>query len=120
MGDFHLPVISFIRGAYLPGGMPSVADFHDVYEYNWRVLRDYCEALSKLPENELLKNREATQESFKNIFHHILSVHDGSLNVSAQAASTDPVDMRDKDFDEVRSLKPLHGYMEKTIASEKR
>jgi len=99
--------------------MPSVADFRDTYEYNWRVLRDYCEALAKLPEDELVKNREATHGSLKNIFHHILSVHDGWLNVTAQGASADPV-MREKDFDEVRSMEPLRGYLEKIIAKEKR
>src|SRR5436309_13345124 len=99
--------------------MSSIADFREIYEYNWRVLRDYGEALAKLPEDELLKNREATHESLKNIFHHILSVHDGWLNVTAQGGSADPA-MREKDFDEVRSMEPLRGYMEKIIAKEKR
>src|SRR5438128_4162107 len=98
--------------------MPSTSDFRDIYEYNWRVLRDYCDALAKLPEDELLKNREATHEALKNIFHHILSVQDGWLNVTAQGTSADPV-MREKDFDEVRSMEPLRGYQEKTIAKEK-
>ena len=93
--------------------MPSIADFRDMYGYNWRVLSDYCDALAKLPEGELLKNREATHESLKNIFHHILSVHDGWLNVTAQGASADPV-MREKDFDEVRTMEPLRAYMEKS------
>jgi len=99
--------------------MPSIADFRDIYEYNWHVLRAYCDALAKLPEDEVLKNREATHESLKNIFHHILSVHDGWLNVTAQGVSADPA-MRERDFDEVRSMAPLRGYMEKIIAKEKR
>src|SRR2546426_8736969 len=115
----HFAIAYFIRAARLPKSMPSVADFREIYEYNWRVLRDYGEALAKLPEDELLKNREATHESLKNIFHHILSVHDGWLNVTAQGASADPV-MREKDFDEVRSMEPLRGYLEKIIAKEKR
>jgi len=90
-----------------------------MYEYNWRVLRDYCDALAKLPKDALLKNREATHGSMKNIFHHILSVHDGWLNVTAQGASADPA-MREKDFDEVRSMEPLRDYMEKIIAKEDR
>jgi len=85
--------------------MPSIADFRDMYGYNWRVLSDYCDALAKLPEGELLKNREAT--------------HGGWLNVTAQGASADPV-MREKDFDEVRTMEPLRAYMEKIIAKEKR
>jgi len=39
--------------------------------------------------------------------------------VTAQGASADPV-MREKDFDEVRSMEPLRGYMEKIIAKEER
>lgn len=99
--------------------MIGAADFREVYEYNWRVLRDYCEALAKLPKEEVVKNREATYNSMKNIFHHILSVHDGWLNVTAQGASADPA-MREKDFDEVQSMAELRGYMEKIIAQEKR
>src|SRR5881628_3591406 len=99
--------------------MVGMMDFRDIYAYNWQVLRDFCDGLSKLPEDALLKDREATYHSMKNIFHHILSVHDGWLNVTAQGASADPV-MRAKDFDEVRSMEPLRGYLEKIIAKEKR
>src|SRR5207249_6017892 len=113
------PSFPLSRGARLPKDMPSIADFRDIYEYNWRVLRDYAEALAKLSEDELLKNREATHESLKNIFHHILSVHDGWLNVTAQGASADPA-MRERDFDEVRTMEPLRAYMKKIIAKEKR
>ena len=76
--------------------MPNIVDFRDIYEYNWRVLSDYCEALARLPEDELLKNREATHESLKNIFHHILSVHDGWLNVTAQGRVGGPGDARER------------------------
>ena len=99
--------------------MLAVADFRSVYEYNWRVLRDYCEALEKLPDSELVKNREATHHSLKNIFHHVLSVHDGWLNVTAQGASAAPT-VREMDFDEVRSMDILRDYMEKIIAKEER
>jgi len=78
--------------------MTTAADFRSIYQYNWQVLRDYGEALAKLPREELIKNREATHGSMKNIFHHILSVHDGWLNVAAQGTSADPA-MREKDFD---------------------
>ena len=97
--------------------MTTTADLRSIYQYNWRVLRDYGDALAKLPEQELLKNREATYHSLKNIFHHILSVHDGWLNVTAQGASADPA-MREMDFDEVRSMVPLRDYLEKIIAKE--
>ncbi len=67
--------------------MVNAADFRSIYEYNWRVLRDFCEGLAKLPQDALLKNREATYHSMKNVFFHILTVHDGWLNVTAQGRS---------------------------------
>ena len=97
--------------------MTTAADFRSIYQYNWQVLRDYGEALAKLPREELIKNREATHGSMKNIFHHILSVHDGWLNVAAQGTSADPA-MRERDFDEVPSMDPLRAYLEKIIAKE--
>ena len=99
--------------------MATVDDFRAIYRYNWRVLRDYCDGLSKLPPEAVGRDREATYGSMKNIFHHILSVHDGWLNVTAQGASADPA-MREKDFDEVRSIAELREYMEKIIAKEER
>jgi uncharacterized damage-inducible protein DinB len=97
--------------------MVNSDDFRSIFAYNWRVLRDYCEALARLPRAELVKNREATHESMKNIFHHILSVHDGWLNVTVQGASADPK-VRELDYDEVESMEDLRRYMEKIIAKE--
>ena len=91
-------------------------DFREVFAYNWRVLRDFGAALERLPAAEAAKDRGATYGSMKNVFHHILSVHDGWLDVTAQGASADPA-MREKDFDEV-SIAELRGYLEKIIAKE--
>jgi len=106
---------SFIRRAH-PEGRPGVKDFRAVFAYNWRVLRDFGAALERLPAAEAAKDRGATYGSMKNVFHHILSVHDGWLDVTAQGASADPA-MREKDFDEV-SIAELRGYLEKIIAKE--
>ena len=97
--------------------MAGVRDFREVFAYNWRVLRDFCDALAKLPTDVVAKDRGATHGSMKNVFHHILSVHDGWLNVTAQGASADP-GMREKDFDEVPSVAELRGYLETIIAKE--
>jgi len=98
--------------------MAGVRDFREVFAYNWRVLRDFGDALAALPLDVVAKDRGATYGSMKNIFHHILSVHDGWLNVTAQGASADP-GMREKDFDEVPSVAELRGYLEKIIAKER-
>src|SRR5437870_808249 len=108
---------SFMISPVVRHDMTTAADFRSIYQYNWQVLRDYGEALAKLPREELIKNREATHGSMKNIFHHILSVHDGWLNVAAQGTSADPA-MREKDFDQVASMEPLRAYLEKIIAKE--
>jgi len=97
--------------------MAGVRDFREVFAYNWRVLRDFCDALAKLPQDIVAKDRGATHGSMKNVFHHILSVHDGWLNVTAQGASADP-GMREKDFDDVPSIAELRGYLETIIAKE--
>jgi len=97
--------------------MAGVRDFREVFAYNWRVLRDFGDALAALPADVAAKDRGATHDSMKNVFHHILSVHDGWLNVTAQGSSADPA-MREKDFDEVPSIVELRGYLEKIIAKE--
>ncbi len=100
--------------------MSTVDDFREIYRYNWRVLRDYCDSLSRLPPAALLQDREATYHSMKNIFFHVLTVHDGWLNVTAQGRSADP-QMREVDeFDDIKTMPPLQAYMEKIIAMEDR
>src|SRR5207245_10429876 len=94
--------------------MTTTAGLRSIYQYNWRVLRDYGEALAKLPRDELVKNREATHGSMKNIFHHILSVHDGWLNVTAQGTSADPA-LRDERFGEVPSIEALRADRDELI-----
>ena len=97
--------------------MTTIEDFRGIYRYNWHVLQDYCDALSNLPAEELLKNREASYHSMKNIFFHILGVHDGWLNVTAQGESANPP-FYEKDFDDVRTMSELRDYMEKIVAKE--
>ena len=98
--------------------MMGAADFRDMYAYNWRVLRDYCESLAKLPEEAVRKNREATYHSMKNVFFHILGVHDGWLNVTVQGASADPKVYEVEDFESIETMAELRRYMEKVIAKE--
>lgn len=99
--------------------MVTVEDFREIYGYNWQVLRDFCDGLSKLPEEALLKDRGATYHSMKNVFFHILTVHDGWLNVTAQGASADPRIHELGDFDAVRTMAELRSYMEKVVAKER-
>jgi uncharacterized damage-inducible protein DinB len=99
--------------------MVTVTDFRTIYEYNSRVLRDYCDALAKLAQEALLKNREVTYGSMKNVFFHILTVHDGWLNVAAQGESADPKVYDVEDFEDVKTMDELRAYMEKVIEKER-
>lgn len=99
--------------------MVSIADFRSIYEYNWRVLRDYCDGLAKLPQDVVTKNREATYHSMKNIFFHILGVHDGWLNVTAQGGSADRAVYDLENFDAIETIRELRGYMDKVIEKER-
>jgi len=98
--------------------MATADDVRGIYEYNWRVLRDFCDALSKLPDDAVRKNREATYGSMKNVSFHILKVHDGWLNVSAQDDSPDPR-VYDGDLDTLQTLANVRAYMEKVIEKER-
>jgi uncharacterized damage-inducible protein DinB len=97
--------------------MPSASEFRSIYEYNWRVLRDCCAALSQLPDEAVRKNREATHQSMKNVFFHVVKVHDGWLNVSAQDDSPDPK-VYDGNLDVLSTMEGVREYMEKVIAKE--
>jgi len=99
--------------------MATVRDFRGLYEYDWRVLWDFCDALGSLPGDAAVTDRGATYGSMKNVFFHILTVHDGWLNVTAQGASADPAVYGLGDYDAVRTIGELRGYMEKVIAKER-
>lgn len=100
--------------------MVTAADIREIYTYNWQALRDFCEGLSKLPEDALLKDRGATYHSMKNIFFHMLTVHDGWLNVTAQGASADSRVYDLGDFEAVQTMTELRTYMENIVAKERK
>ncbi|TLZ70215.1 MAG: hypothetical protein E6K10_08545 [Methanobacteriota archaeon] len=39
--------------------MTTASDFREIYRYNWRVLRDFCDALSKLPPEALVASADS-------------------------------------------------------------
>jgi len=58
----------------------NVDDFRRIFKYNQRVLHSFLETLDKLPPETVSKNFEASHNSIKDIFTHILIVYDGWLN----------------------------------------
>lgn len=55
-------------------------DFRRIFMYNRSVLHAFLETLDKLPAETVAKNLEASHNSMKDIFTHILTVYDGWLN----------------------------------------
>jgi uncharacterized damage-inducible protein DinB len=53
-----------------------MVDIRELLNYNEEVRHRYFEALAKLPWDELIKNREASFHSLRNIFIHILGAID--------------------------------------------
>jgi uncharacterized damage-inducible protein DinB len=79
----------------------------DLLEYNEKARHEYFETLSKLPWDELTKNREASFHSIKNIFVHILSAIDYWLDYLQEENLH-----AKKDYDNYASLKEVKDFME--------
>jgi uncharacterized damage-inducible protein DinB len=58
----------------------NAEDFRRIFKYNLQVLHSFLEALERLPSETISKNFEASHNSMKDIFTHILTVYDGWLN----------------------------------------
>jgi len=67
--------------------MPTADDFRRIFSYNERVLRSFFDALNPIPWETLSKNMEASHNSIKNIFIHILTVYNGWINYNALGKS---------------------------------
>jgi uncharacterized damage-inducible protein DinB len=79
----------------------------DLLEYNEKVRHGYFVTLSKLPWNELTKDREASFHSIRNIFVHILSAIDYWLDF----LQNENLHLR-KDYDKYASLEEVKAFME--------
>jgi len=88
----------------------KVDDFHRIFKYNRQVLHSFLETLDKLPSEIVSKNIEASHNSMKDIFTHILMVYDGWLN-HARKGETSGVP--ESEFDEAfQSMDTMKRYME--------
>ena len=58
-----------------------MVDIRDLLEYNKQVRQRYLQALTRIPWEELIRNREASFNSIRNIFIHILKAIDHWLDV---------------------------------------
>jgi uncharacterized damage-inducible protein DinB len=84
-------------------------DFRRMFSYNRLVLHSFFETLNKLPMEIASKNLEASHNSMKDIFTHILTVYDGWLN-HARKGETSGVP--DSELDEAYlSMEAMRRYM---------
>jgi len=82
-------------------------DVRKLLEYDEEVRHRYFDALAKLPWDGLVKNREASFHSIRNIFIHTLSAIDYWLDFLQK----EQLHIRRK-FDEYKSIEEIRRYME--------
>ena len=94
--------------------MPSAEDFRRIFTYNEKVLRSFFDALNRLPWEKVSKNMEASHQSMKNIFVHILSVYNGWINYNAQGKSGEiPWELHD--YENYHSMSQVQEFMSKVL-----
>ncbi|MCJ7505722.1 DinB family protein [Candidatus Bathyarchaeota archaeon] len=88
-----------------------MVDVKNLLEYNEEVRHRYFDALTKLPWDELVKNREASFHSLRNIFIHTLGAIDYWLDflLKEQLHSH-------REFDEYNSIEDVRRYMQQVEA----
>lgn len=84
-----------------------MVEVKQLLEYNEKVRHRYFEALAKLPWDELVKNREASFHSLRNIFIHSL----GAIDYWLDFLQKESLHSRRK-FDEYRTFEDVRTYME--------
>jgi uncharacterized damage-inducible protein DinB len=92
-----------------------MVDVRELLEYNQEVRHRYLDALARLPWEELVKNREASFQSLRNIFIHTLNAVDYWLDfLEAKKLSTR------RRYEEYRTIQGVRAYMEQVEARMKR
>lgn len=88
-----------------------MVDVKNLLEYNEEVRHRYFDALTKLPWDELVKNREASFHSLRNIFIHTLGAIDYWLDflLKEQLHSH-------REFNEYNSIEDIRRYMQQVEA----
>ena len=84
-----------------------MVDVRRLLDYNGEVRHRYFESLAELPWDELVKNREASFHSIRNIFIHTLNATDYWLDF----LQNEQLHAHQR-FDEYRSIEEMRGYMD--------
>ena len=87
--------------------MCSMVDIKELLEYNKQVRQRYLQALTIIPWEELIKNREASFNSIRNIFVHTLKAIDYWLDILLKEHNC-----RAKNYEEYKNLEEICEYKE--------
>jgi uncharacterized damage-inducible protein DinB len=91
----------------------NVDDFRRIFKYNQQVLHSFLETLDKLPAETVSNNLEASDNSMKDIFTHILTVYDGWLNHARKGQTSGvPESELDEAFQSMDAMKRYMKHVE--------
>jgi uncharacterized damage-inducible protein DinB len=99
--------------------MPTADDFRRIFAYNEKVLQSFFEALGRLPWETFSKNMEASHNSMKNIFIHILAVYNGWINYNAFGRS-DSIPWEQHDPENYHSMSQVGEFMSDAMKGVRR
>lgn len=85
-----------------------MVDVRALLDYNTKIRRGYFDTLAKLPWEEVVKNREASWHSMRNIFIHTLGATDHWLDLLQNEKRS----LR-RDFDDYKSIQDVQTYMDR-------
>jgi uncharacterized damage-inducible protein DinB len=77
-----------------------------LFEYNWYCRAKFLVAMSKLPWEKVVENREASFNSMRNVFLHSLGVEEGWLKrLTLGKMDFWPIHDYDKDFKDIEAMR---------------
>jgi len=84
-----------------------MVEVSSLLEYSQEVRRRYFDALAKLPWSELVRNREASWHSIRNIFIHTLQAIDFWIGFLQEEQPR-----KDREFDDYSTIDDIRSYTE--------
>ncbi|MCL4517815.1 MAG: DinB family protein [Thaumarchaeota archaeon] len=99
--------------SYLKESLATPDYYRKLFAYNEKVLRSYLRSIGKLPWKKASENMEASHDSIKNIFVHILTVYNGWLNYNIYGKSSEIPHDTEHNPDNYNSIRDVQKFMEK-------
>lgn len=86
-----------------------MVEIKELFEYNWYCRAKFLDAMSKLPWEKVVENREASFNSMRNVFLHSLGAEEGWLKrLTSGKMDFWPIHDYDKDF---KGIEEMRKYM---------